>query len=159
MQVPVINTYKQEAVGFISISKWSEIFRSTSVRGFGTRSPINSINIPIIGTPLDELTSVPPLFKYVYFHFFWFLVFSSLYDWDALYVPHKKDSEANIGIQKVLGISEQNCFTDFHIDFTGTTAWLHVVQVTYCRRSVKLGLPTQTLVSVSMIVTYMLTFT
>lgn len=47
-------------------------------------------------------------------------------------MPHKKQSKTDMGIQKVLGISERNCFTDFHIDFTGTTAWLHVLQVKYC---------------------------
>lgn len=75
------------------------------------------------------------------FHYFFFslgkliqppLVANDL-DWVSRYWCNKKNDTLNLKdmprVQRYCLISPTNAFTDFHIDFGGTSVWYHVVKV------------------------------
>lgn len=49
--------------------------------------------------------------------------------WESTIWPEDKEKEENCNVEKYCLMSAKDSYTDFHIDFGGSTVWYHVVQV------------------------------
>ncbi|XP_048586432.1 lysine-specific demethylase 7A isoform X2 [Nematostella vectensis] len=108
-ELDVIDVCKQEDIK-MRMREWTEYYMNP-VR----KKTLNVISLEFSNTPMSSLVHVPAIVKEL--------------DW-ANHVwptdlpedsPHKKPY-----VQKYCLMSVSNCYTDFHVDFGGTSVWYHV---------------------------------
>ena len=111
LELHVIDVSKQEDLR-MKMREWTEYYNST-VRG----KVLNVISLEFSGTNLADKVTAPEIVRNI--------------SWVDNVWPKKMPEDSPHTMPKVAKyclMSVKDCFTDFHVDFGGTSVWYHVIR-------------------------------
>lgn len=111
-ELDVIDVSRQDDFR-MKMREWTEYYESTWPR----KKVLNVISLEFTGTELDEHVSPPTVVREM--------------DWIERHWPDKLPEDSPFSrpqVQKYCLMSVKDSYTDFHVDFGGTSVWYHILR-------------------------------